>query len=162
MSLSLGKKISELRKEKGITQEELADKLGVSPQAVSKWENDLSCPDIMSLPDIADIFGITIDELFGKTKQKLTLPPSDQRKNPDDIILYVNIQSKKGDRMRFQLPIPLVKAIISIGILDNTSGDNMMKHIDFNQLLGLVEKGFIGKLVEIETAKGDIIEVIAE
>lgn len=63
--------------------------------------------------------------------------------------------------MRFQLPIPLVKAIISIGILD-TSGDNMMKHIDFNQLLGLVEKGFIGKLVEIETAKGDIIEVIAE
>ena len=162
MSLSLGKKISELRKEKGITQEELADKLGVSPQAVSKWEHDLSCPDIMSLPDIADIFGITIDELFGKTKQKLTLQPSDQRKNPDDIILYVNIQSKKGDRMRFQLPIPLVKAIISIGILDNTSGDNMMKHIDFNQLLGLVEKGFIGKLVEIETAKGDIIEVIAE
>lgn len=162
MSLSLGKKISELRKEKGITQEELADKLGVSPQAVSKWENDLSCPDIMSLPDIADIFGITIDELFGKTKQKLTLQPSDQRKNPDDIILYVNIQSKKGDRMQFQLPIPLVKAIISIGILDNTSGDNMMKHIDFNQLLGLVEKGFIGKLVEIETAKGDIIEVIAE
>lgn len=161
MSLSLGKKISELRKEKGITQEELADKLGVSPQAVSKWENDLSCPDIMSLPDIAEIFGITIDELFGKTKQKLTLQPSDQRKNPDDIILYVNIQSKKGDRMRFQLPIPLVKAIISIGILD-TSGDNMMKHIDFNQLLGLVEKGFIGKLVEIETAKGDIIEVIAE
>lgn len=80
MSLSLGKKISELRKEKGITQEELADKLGVSPQAVSKWENDLSCPDIMSLPDIADIFGITIDELFGKTKQKLTLQPSDQRK----------------------------------------------------------------------------------
>lgn len=162
MSLSLGKKISELRKEKGITQEELADKLGVSPQAVSKWENDLSCPDIMSLPDIADIFGITIDELFGKTKQKLTLQLSDQRKNPDDIILYVNIQSKKGDRMRFQLPIPLVKAVISIGILDNTSGDNMMKHIDFNQLLGLVEKGFIGKLVEIETAKGDIIEVIAE
>lgn len=162
MSLSLGKKISELRKEKGITQEELADKLGVSPQAVSKWENDLSCPDIMSLPDIADIFGITIDELFGKTKQKLTLQPSDQRKNPDDIILYVNIQSKKGDRMRFQLPIPLVKAVISIGITLDTSGDNMMKHIDFNQLLGLVEKGFIGKLVEIETAKGDIIEVIAE
>ena len=156
-----GKLLYELRREKGWTQGELAEKLGITNQAVSKWENDLSCPDIMSLPDIADIFGITIDELFGKTKQKLTLQPSDQRKNPDDIILYVNIQSKKGDRMRFQLPIPLVKAIISIGILD-TSGDNMMKHIDFNQLLGLVEKGFIGKLVEIETAKGDIIEVIAE
>ena len=64
--------------------------------------------------------------------------------------------------MRSQLPIPLVKAAISIGITLDTSGDNMMKHIDFNQLLGLVEKGFIGKLVEIETAKGDIIEVIAE
>lgn len=108
-------KISELRKDK-ITQEELADKLGVSPQAVSKWENELSYPDIMSLPDIADIFDIPIDELFGKTKQELTLPPSDQRKNPDDIILYVNIQSRKGDSMRFQLPIPLVKAAIYIGI----------------------------------------------
>lgn len=50
MSQTLGQRIAELRKKEGLTQEELAEKLGVSPQAVSKWENDISCPDIMSIP----------------------------------------------------------------------------------------------------------------
>lgn len=72
MSNTLGKKISELRKEKGITQEELAERLGVSPQAVSKWENDLSCPDIMLLPELAKLFDVTIDELFSVTPKKET------------------------------------------------------------------------------------------
>ena len=62
----LGNKIAELRKEKGMTQEALATELGVSNQAVSKWEANQSCPDIQLLPQIADIFGVTIDCLFGR------------------------------------------------------------------------------------------------
>lgn len=58
--------ISTLRKNAGLTQEQLGDKLGISYQAVSKWENGVSCPDISTLPLIADIFGTTIDELFGR------------------------------------------------------------------------------------------------
>lgn len=61
----LNNKIAELRKAAGLTQEALAAKLGVSYQAVSKWENGLSCPDVLLLPKIADIFGISIDSLFG-------------------------------------------------------------------------------------------------
>ncbi len=64
--MTLGNKIAELRKEKGMTQEALANELGVSNQAVSKWEANQSCPDIQLLPQIADIFGITIDRLFGR------------------------------------------------------------------------------------------------
>ena len=55
---TLGTRIAGLRKEKGYTQEEFSDMLGVSAQAVSKWENDLSCPDIMLIPQIASIFDI--------------------------------------------------------------------------------------------------------
>lgn len=63
---TLGKRIAVLRKRSGMTQEQLAERVGVSAQAVSKWENDASCPDIMTLPLLADIFGVTIDELLGK------------------------------------------------------------------------------------------------
>lgn len=63
--MNLGNKISEKRKAKGMTQEELATGLGVSPQAVSKWENNLSCPDISLLPAIARIFGTSVDDLLG-------------------------------------------------------------------------------------------------
>lgn len=62
---TLGKRIAMLRKEKGLTQEQLAEKVGVSAQAVSKWENDVSCPDITLLPLLADLLGVTVDELLG-------------------------------------------------------------------------------------------------
>ena len=52
-ALTLGKRIQALQKEQGLTQEALAERMDVSPQAVSKWENDLSCPDILSLPQLA-------------------------------------------------------------------------------------------------------------
>lgn len=64
--MTLGNKIAELRKERGLTQEALAKELGVSNQAVSKWEANQSCPDIQLLPQIADLFGITLDSLFGR------------------------------------------------------------------------------------------------
>lgn len=74
--MNLGNNISERRKAKGMTQEELATKLGVSPQAVSKWENNLSCPDITLLPEISKLFGISVDELLGvapiKAEEKTT------------------------------------------------------------------------------------------
>lgn len=65
MEQTLGKRIVQHRKELGLTQDQLAERLGVTAQAVSKWENDLSCPDISMLPKLAEIFGITTDELLG-------------------------------------------------------------------------------------------------
>ena len=64
MKKTLGKRISEQRKIKGLTQEDLAEKLNISAQAVSKWENDQSCPDISILPELSKILGISIDELL--------------------------------------------------------------------------------------------------
>ena len=67
---SMGAIIARKRKELGLTQEQLAGELGISYQAVSKWENELSSPDISTLPLLADLFDITIDELFGRVPTK--------------------------------------------------------------------------------------------
>ena len=67
MEETLGKRIVANRKRLGITQDRLAEQLGVTAQAVSKWENDQSCPDIAMLPKLAEIFGISVDALLGIT-----------------------------------------------------------------------------------------------
>ena len=68
----LGNRIAELRKEAGLTQEQLAGKLGVTYQAVSKWENGNSYPDISLLPRLSEIFQVSLDSLFGKEDTILT------------------------------------------------------------------------------------------
>ena len=68
MEQTLGKRIVLNRKRMHMTQDQLAEKLGVTAQAVSKWENDQSCPDITMLPKLAEIFGISTDELLGIKK----------------------------------------------------------------------------------------------
>lgn len=69
MHLELGNKIRQLRLRKGITQDTLAKELNVSCQTVSKWENNISMPDIQLLPDIAVYFGCTLDDLFNLSEQ---------------------------------------------------------------------------------------------
>ena len=72
---TFGNIIVSLRKEKGMTQLELAEKMGVTDKAVSKWERDLSFPDVSSIPKLAEIFEVTVDDLMQvKTKTKETPP----------------------------------------------------------------------------------------
>ena len=72
MKKTLGERIAEKRKARGLKQDELAEMLGVSAQAVSKWENDVSCPDIMTLPSLAEKLGCTVDELLTGKEVKRT------------------------------------------------------------------------------------------
>ena len=64
--MSIGKNIARFRKAKGWTQAELGERIGVSNQAVSKWESETSMPDVMLLPVLADAFGCYVDELFSR------------------------------------------------------------------------------------------------
>lgn len=61
---TMGAFLAARRKELGMTQAELAEKMGVTDKAVSKWERDLSCPDVDALPRLAEIFGVTVDDLL--------------------------------------------------------------------------------------------------
>lgn len=68
--MELGKKIKHLRFQAGLTQEQLAEKLGIGAQSVSKWENAVAMPDIAALPLLAEIFGVSIDDLFDVTTEQ--------------------------------------------------------------------------------------------
>ena len=63
--VKIGKNIKRFRRECGLTQAELAKKLGVTCQAVSKWETQMNSPDIALIPRIAQVLGVSIDALFG-------------------------------------------------------------------------------------------------
>lgn len=166
MTETIGNRIAKYRKAKGLTQEALANLMGVSSQAVSKWETDASCPDISALPQLCKILGISTDELLtGKTDEVKMVPPS-ERKSLDELTFRVKILSAQGDKVRVNLPMTLVKVAMEIGvdIVPNMSGGNteLFKSIDMEKVVKMVEQGLIGKLVEIESAEGDTVEVVVE
>ena len=66
---SIGETIANLRKQKGMTQSELAEKMNVTDKAVSKWERDLSCPDINTISKLADVLDVSVEELLKTKKQ---------------------------------------------------------------------------------------------
>lgn len=85
MKLTLGENIRRLRREKNMTQEQLAEALAVSFQAVSRWENSATYPDIELLPAIAERFSVSVDELLG-------IPESEKEKQADALLMrYADI-----------------------------------------------------------------------
>lgn len=162
MNKTFGQKFYELRKQKNLTQEQIAERLNISSQAVSKWENDLACPDIMLLKEIAEIFGVTVDELLGNDKPRTEYVP--EAKDKSKMILKIRVVSNEGDKVNVNLPVALIELFL------NSGGDlqafgvkgNGLENIDFKQVLALINNGVFGKLVEIESADGDIVEIYVE
>ena len=165
MDMTIGKRIAHLRKEKGLTQEELASHMGISPQAVSKWENDQTCPDISALPKLARLFGVTVDELL---EGKEVLPaarvlPPEQQKDIKDMILRVTLDSAAGDKIRVNLPMALVEIAMEIGMeMPQINGNEALKGIDMKKVLEMVRLGFVGNLLEMDSADGDRVRIFVE
>ena len=163
---SIGNRIAKYRKDKKLTQEELAATLGVSSQAVSKWENDTSCPDISLLPQLCKELGITTDELLTGNTATVRMLPEHERKPLEELVLRVRVNTVAGDKVRVNLPMMLVKLCMELGVdvVPNFSseGAEVVRSIDMNKVVAMVEKGLVGKLVEVETAEGDTVEVTVE
>ena len=166
MDTSLGKRIATLRKEKGMTQDDIAQKLDVSSQAVSKWENDQTCPDISLLPRLANILGITVDELLsGKEEMKpiVTLGSKENSTDIKDMMLRIVVDSKEGDKVRINLPMALIQLTIEMGLeMPQISGNSALKDIDWKKIMDLVSLGVIGNLVEVESSDGDTVRIFVE
>ena len=166
---TLGRRIAALRRERGLKQDELAAMLDISAQAVSKWENDQTCPDISALPKLAEILGVTVDELLSGRKEETQpavqiLPPA-QRKDIKDMILRITVDSSEGDKVRVNLPVVLVQAALETGVKMpglEISGSSALKDIDLQQVMTLIQQGVVGNLVEIESAGGDTVRVFVE
>lgn len=165
MKETLGQKIARLRNKNNLTQEQLGNKLNVTSQAVSKWENDTSAPDIMLLVDLANIFDISVDELLGNKKVDETpeVVPLELRKSHDRLILKILVDSKEGDKVRVNLPLSLIKIMIATGAeMPNINGSDILGKVAWEEIFNLIEQGVIGKLVEIESADGDQVQIIVE
>lgn len=166
MNETIGNRIQKFRKEKGLTQEELAAKLDISGQAVSKWENDVSCPDISLLPLLCTALGISTDTLLNGSHDEVRLVPPEQRKSLDELTLRIRCVSSDGDKVRINLPMPLVKIALEVGMeLTPNLNSNAMKalsKIDLAKIMDLAERGVIGRLIEAESADSDCVEVVVE
>lgn len=164
MEKTIGKKLHELRKQSGFTQDYVAEKLGVSAQAVSKWENDIACPDIMTLPNIAELYGITIDELFkNENIQSNVEYEKPEKVNENELVLRVYVDTAQGDDIKVNLPYLLVKELINVGkdISFMFTGIDLSK-VNFESIFKMVEMGVLGEIVTVETQNGDDIRVVVE
>lgn len=169
MADTLGARISENRKKKSISQEQLAEHFGISSQAVSKWENDISCPDISLLPQLADYFSITIDELLrGRTEKAVQLMAENERKDINKMLFKINVNSADGDVVHVNLPLALIKTALEVGMKlpqitgSGDKGLDIMKDIDISAILMMAESGVMGKIVEVKSADGDVVEIVIE
>ena len=110
MAESFGQRFQRLRKAKGFTQEQIAERVNISYQAVSKWENDISSPDISILGELANILEVTVDELLGRVDPtKVTLVEEPQRKDLKNMVLKIIVNEKNGNKVNVKLPILLIK-----------------------------------------------------
>lgn len=120
MEETLGKRIVYHRKRLGMTQDRLAESLGVTAQAVSKWENDQSCPDITTLPKLAEIFGITTDALLGvETSRTAEILPEQQHPDEDrDDLWEVRWDTGRKSGIGFALWVLLVGGLAMANAFD--------------------------------------------
>ena len=108
-----GENIARLRKEKGWTQAEFGEKLGVSNQAVSKWESGMTMPDVMLLPDIAKMFNVSIDDLY--CYDKITddnVNVKEINKAEDNRILVISVEDKNSV-VKTRVPIKVIQALLT-------------------------------------------------
>ncbi len=159
---TFGQRLQRIRKNANLTQEDVATKLNITAQAVSKWENDVSAPDISVLVELSDILKVTLNELLGK-QSETSFVPAPQRKNINDMFFRVKVLSKDGDKVNVNIPLALAKVFVESGAdLPQIQGKDILSNIDFKQLFDLVERGVIGKIVEVQSKDGDFVEVWVE
>ena len=130
--MSIGKNIAKYRKAKGLTQEELGAMIGITNQSVSKWESEVSMPDIMLLPEIANALNITLDDLYGiaKEPEKVSVSADDfpafchqkliELFYHNTTMRFTNIGSSDKEPLDFQ--IKKLMAGCRVGCWSNTQG----------------------------------------
>ncbi len=164
---TLGNKINEFRKQFNLTQDELAEKMDVSPQAVSKWENDISMPDVNVLVKLADLFDVSLDYLLRdketpkaeqpqEEKQEKTTPKKDISK----MVLYIKVYEPHGDNIKLQFPLALMKG----NAIKKLLGKYVPEYydIDADRLIEMIENGTLEEVLKITEADGTMVKIFIE
>lgn len=173
---SLGRRIARLRLEHGMTQEHLAGELGVTAQAVSKWENDLSAPDIMLLPTLAHTLDVTVDELLGSKEPDIPALSiesvevefeSDEPDRSDDARprkLHINVESSDGDNVNINVPLGMASMVLKAGSkIPGTVNLNLGDaDVDTALIAEAIKHGEKGTLLEVDGGDGDHVTISLE
>ena len=153
---TIGKRIAEYCKKRNLKQDELAEMLGVSAQAVSKWENDLSCPDISLLPALSDNLCISIDEIIaGKKYYPNTC--NIEKNNEKTFTLLFEYDSVECSKMNLRMS--MVRKAVEKGLDPITLNDckKAFNNVDFAAVIklvvGIAETGQTGILYECSDGK---------
>ena len=143
---TIGENISYFRKKNKLTQEELAEKLSVTSQAVSKWECDTSYPDITGMQALAKTLGVTIDELINGEQilPQINEAPKDQI---DRRIVLIEVQAS-DTTVTARFPVPFVNKAIENGTLKKMIGEEAFLHM--GALKDMIDSGLTGPIINIE------------
>lgn len=146
MKPTIGQNIAFYRKKAGMTQEELSEKIGVTAQAVSKWENDLSYPDLEVVRQLAGIFGITVDQLLNG-EDAVPAVQVVETEHPEKRIVQICVESGGMSKVHVRIPVGLVEKLYKEGKLKELMGEDG----DFPEgVIDLIQMGAVGPIVDIK------------
>ena len=165
--MSIGKNIAYFRKKKGFTQSELGELLGVSNQAISKWESEMTMPDVMLLPQIAKVLEVTLIDLYEDT-----FPDEALETNPKTIsstvenghienrrILAIRVQAD-GANVTTKMPVSAIKSVLGNQLLQQYLGDCEDNQLE--ALLAMLDQNMTGTLVNAVTEEGSVTISVEE
>ena len=165
---TIGENIAAFRKEKQLTQEELAEKMAVTPQAVSKWECDSSYPDVTVMQQLARVLGVTVDEILNG-KQELPVLKQAEPEKIDRRILSIAMNTD-GTTIKARFPVSMINTLLLNGLLakllfdidaDDTADDKAEAENTLQMLRSFIEEGVTGPLMQVDTNGTQVsIEVI--
>lgn len=159
---TFGMRLSRVRRENNLTQEDIAEKLHITAQAVSKWENDITSPDIDTLVKLSELLHISLDDLLGKKGGQTQYVAKQERKDINQMVFKIIIDSAEGDKVRINLPVAIIKIFTNGENNPLITGNKVLEGIDFKQLILLVEEGIMGELVSIDSADGGHVTITVE
>ncbi len=159
MKEHIGRHIAHYRKKAGMTQEQLAEKMGVTSQAVSKWENGLTCPDLDSVAELAGFLGVAVEQLIHgdaavPTVQVVETPQVGKR------VLCIRVHTKLGmeSNTTVRFPVELILKAYEMGNLEGLLGEEAAF---VEQAIEMIRQGTVGSVVDVDTEQATVrIEVV--
>ena len=137
--MTIGKNIAALRKERGLTQTQLGERLEVSNQAISKWEKGMNLPDVMLLPQIAKVFGVTIDRLF----EECDAPKEEAS---DERLVWVLREEYDDATLIVRYPVEAAECMLQVQIEASGVHLSAKQRKEFNEQLKVMHQ--LGTLVD--------------
>ena len=160
MKHTIGQNIAYYRKQAGYTQEELAEKMNVTAQAVSKWENDLSYPDLECVGRLAQVLDTTVESIVTGEAAEARVRLSNEQKTQGKILkITVHNRAEGGFSVTVRFPLELVLRAAEDGTLGELLGEEAVSGVTAG--ISAMKSGTVGTIVDVKSDEQDVtIEVI--